>query len=195
MTDPLITYINARLSTPLSADEARSVTAAFVPKRLRRHQFLLQEGDVCRFAGFIVKGALKQYTVDADGKENVLGLFIESWWAGDRESFANGTPSPFFIQAVEETEMLIISKDGYESALKGKRFMDELLRTLMERQAQQLLRRVHATKSMSAEQRLADLEQQYPAFFQRFPQHLIASYLGMTKETLSRIRSNSQKRR
>ncbi len=194
MTDPLIAYVNAHLATPLSPEEERVLSAAFVTKKLRRHQFLLQEGDVCRFAGFIVKGAMKQYTVDADGREDVLGLFIENWWAGDRESFANGTPSPFFIQAVEETEMLITSKDAYDHALKEQRFMNELLRTLSERQAQQLLKRVHATKTLSAEQRLADLEQKYPEFLQRFPQHLIASYLGMTKETLSRIRSNAGKR-
>lgn len=190
MYEQFIHYINTQLSRDLTKAEMDLVRETFVLKKLRKHQYLLQEGEVCRFAGFIAKGALKQYVIDETGKENILGLFIENWWAGDRESFVKGTPSPFTIQAFEESTLLLITLETYKSKLADQPFMTDLMRTLTERQALQLLKRVHTTKTMSAEQRLADLEQSYPEFFQRFPQHIIASYLGMSKETLSRIRAS-----
>ncbi len=194
MHEALITYIHAQLTRVLSDDEKAAIEKAFKPKKLRKHQYLLQEGEVCKLAGFIVKGAMKQYSVDETGKENILVLAIENWWIGDRESFSQGMPSAYFIDAFEETHLLVITKEDYEKHLSQQPFMADLLRILAERQSLQLLKRVHATKTLSAEQRLADLEKSYPAFLQRFPQHIIASYLGMTKETLSRIRGNSTKK-
>jgi CRP-like cAMP-binding protein len=189
--DQIITYINSQLAEELSEEEKEIVKKTFKPKRLRKHQFILIEGEVCKIAGFVVEGALKQYTVDESGKEHILNLYIENWWAGDRESYANGTPSPYYIEAFEETQLLVVSKLDYVNILSKQRFMNDLLRTLIERNSLQLLKRVHSSKTLSAEQRLADFESVYPEFLQRFPQHIIASYLGMTKETFSRIRAKS----
>ncbi|HLN94475.1 MAG TPA: Crp/Fnr family transcriptional regulator [Flavobacterium sp.] len=191
MHEQLITYIEERLERPLGDDDISCIKEAFVIRKLRRHQYLLQQGDVCNWAGFIVKGALRLYSVDETGRENVLGLMIENWWAGDRESFLNGTPSPYSIDALEPTEMLLVNKEAHLAKLQDRPFMKELIRILTERQAIQLLRRVHTTKTMTAEQRLADLENTYPEFLQRFPQRLLASYLGMTKETFSRVKASS----
>lgn len=194
MHEKLIAYINSRLANRLTDEEQEIVRTAFSYKKLRKHQYLLQEGEVCKTAGFIISGAIKQYTVDDSGKEDVLGLYIENWWAGDRESFMNGTPSQYFFDAFEETEMLVVNRDSFFQSLGSQRFMADLMRSLTEKQSLQLLKRVHTTKTMTAEMRLADLEKTYPELLQRFPQHLIASYLGMTKETLSRIRGNYQKK-
>lgn len=190
----LIQYINSRLGTSLSAKEEDLIREAFVLRKLRRHQYLLQEGEVCKFAGFVVKGALKQYTVDETGKEDILGLYIENWWVGDRESFFNGTPTPYFIDAFEDAEILLANKESFSDKLNNQPFIAQLKALLTERNSLQLLRRLQSTKTLSAELRLVDLEKNYPEFLQRFPQHIIASYLGMTKETLSRIRSNSAKK-
>lgn len=194
MHEKLVEYIEDRLAKKLTDEDIDLIRNAFAYKKLRKHQYLLQEGEVCKTAGFIISGALKQYTVDESGKEDILGLYIENWWAGDRESFMNGTPSPYFIDAFEETEMLVVVKDSFFQKLGEQRFMTDLMRSLTEKQSLQLLKRVHTTKTMTAERRLADLEKTYPEFLQRFPQHIIASYLGMTKETLSRIRGNYQKK-
>jgi CRP-like cAMP-binding protein len=194
MHERLITYINAQLDTPLSEAEIAIVQTYFKPRRLRKHQYLLQAGEVCKFAGFVTKGALKLYTVDENGKEDILGLYLENWWVGDRESFLHQTPSPFYIDAFEASEILVVSTDDNWQELFDHRFMQELMRLLTERQALQLLKRVHTTKTMTAEMRLTDLERNYPEFLQRFPQHIIASYLGMTKETLSRIRAGGAKK-
>lgn len=194
MHDSLISYINSQLVHKLSENEEHAIRKSFVYKKLRKHQYFLQEGDVCKFAGFVLKGALKQYTIDETGKEDILSLFLENWWVSDRQSFMNETYSPFYIDAFETTELLVITKDSYIKYLKEQPFITELANTLLEKQALLLLKRVHTTKTYTAEQRLADLEKNYPEFLQRFPQHIIASFLGMTKETLSRIRANSLKK-
>lgn len=194
MHQQLIDYINSRLSSPLTEQEVALVKETFVPKRFRKHQFFLQQGDVCKVAGFIVKGAFKQYTVDSTGKESVINLLIENWWVGDRESFTQETPTPFFIDALEECEVLLVNKHDFMEKLSEKRFIRQVIQMVTEKNAFQLLKRVQSTITLTAEQRFAELERNYPEFLQRFPQHLIASYLGMTKETLSRIRSNALKK-
>lgn len=191
MHEQLISYINSQLEDELSGAEIDLIKETFVLKKLRKHQFLLQAGEICKIAGFVLKGALKQYTIDDTGKENILSLYVENWWAGDRASFIESSPSDYFIDAFEATEMLVISKQDYLNQLSKQRFMVDLQRVLSEKQSTQLLKRLQATKTLPAEQRLADFEKSYPDFLQRFPQHIIASYLGMSKETLSRIRSNA----
>lgn len=194
MHSKLIDYINDKLGTKLTEEESSVIRSAFTLKKYRKHQYFLQEGEVCKIAGFVVKGALKQFTIDDSGKENILGLFIENWWVGDRESHFNGTPSPYNISVVEDSEILIITKPDLNDKLKDQAFMVELRRVLTEKQAYHLMKMVHASKTFTAEQRLSELENTYPEFLQRFPQHIIASYLGMTKETLSRVRAQASKK-
>ncbi len=194
MHDSLITYINSKLTTKLTDEERHLLVSVFKPKKFRKHQYLLQEGEVCKFAGFIVKGAFKQYTVDKTGKENVLGLYIENWWVGDRESFMVGTPSPYFIDAFEDVDMLMVSREDFINKLSRQPFINEMIKVLTEKQSFNLIKRVQAAQTLTAEERYEDFQKRYPEFLQRFPQHIIASYLGMTKETLSRIRAGSSKK-
>ena len=104
MHDNLIQYINKHLIDKLTAEDEKFMIEIFKVKKIRKHQFYLQEGEVSTQFGFITKGALKQYIVDETGKENIVGLYIENWWVSDRESFALNTPSPYYIDAFEETE-------------------------------------------------------------------------------------------
>jgi CRP-like cAMP-binding protein len=194
MPKVFIDYIRSKTGLQLKDVEEKLLQQTFVQKKLRKHQFLLQEGEVCRFAGFIVKGALKQYTVDKTGKESILGLYIENWWVGDRESFMVGTPSPYFIEALEEVEILIVSREDFIAKLSGQPFITEMIKVLTEKQSFNLIKRIQAAQTLSAEERYEDFQKKYPEFLQRFPQHIIASYLGMTKETLSRIRAASAKK-
>jgi CRP-like cAMP-binding protein len=194
MHDTLITYINSKLKTKLSEEDSNLLASVFKPKKFRKHQYLLQEGEVCKFAGFIVKGAFKQYTVDKTGKENILGLYIENFWVGDRESFMVGTPSPYFIDAFEDVEMLIVNREDFINKLSRQPVINEMIKVVSEKQSFNLMKRVKAAQTLTAEERYEDFEKRFPEFIQRFPQHIIASYLGMTKETLSRIRAGSVKK-
>jgi CRP-like cAMP-binding protein len=189
-----IDYINSKIGSQLTKADENLLIQTFVPKKLRRHQYLLQEGEVCKFAGFVVNGALKQYSVDKTGKENILGMYIENWWVGDRESFMIGTPSPYFIDAIEDAEILVVSREDFISKLSRQSFINEMIKILTEKQSFNLIKRVQAAHTLTAEERYEDFQKRFPEFLQRFPQHIIASYLGMTKETLSRIRAASAKK-
>lgn len=193
MIEKLLHHIHSYIETPLSEHDKNLISEVFQLKKIRKHQFLIQSGDVCKTAGFVVKGALKKYTLDETGKENILDLYIENWWVGDRESFMTGAPTPFYIDACEDCEILTVSKEDFIHKLRTTAFFTEFGRVMTERQSYQLIKRLQTAKTYTAEQKLAALQNTYPEFLQRFPQHIIASYLGMTKETLSRIRSHTSK--
>lgn len=190
MYETLIQYINAHTTSPLSQSEIDIVKNIFTPRRIRKRQYFLQEGDVCRYMGFIVKGAMRQYSVDDKGAEHIVRLYIEDWWAGDRESFVMLTPSNYNIDAWEDTDILTITKAGV-TEFDTVPALNELARKLDEKHSMASLKRINSAISLSAEQRYAELAKAYPEFLQRFPQHVIASYLGITKETLSRVRTQA----
>jgi CRP-like cAMP-binding protein len=188
MHELLLKYITDHSTTPLTDDDADTVRRIFVPKKFRKRQFLLEEGEVCKYLAFIVKGAMRQYSIDAKGIEHVVYLSTENWWAGDRESFRQLTPSHYFVDAWEETNALLIANADSISYLNSIPAFKETQNSLDAKHASALLSRVNSIISMSAEQRYAQLVKTYPEFLQRFPQHIIASYLGISRETLSRIR-------
>lgn len=193
MHQTLIKYINNHVSLPLTSDDEALVIAAFQPKKLRKKQYFLQEGNVCLHVGFIVSGAMRQYSVDDKGVEHIVHLYIENYWAGDRESSTMLTASKFNIDAWEDSELLIISRKEMLLLMEKIPALVEMIRQMDERNAIANLRRLTSTISNSAEKRYEEFIEHHPQFIQRFPQHIIASYLGITKETLSRIRKQAMK--
>ena len=194
MYDSLIQYFNRHATIPLAENEIASIESAFIPRKFRRKQYLLQEGEVCKYNAFIVHGAMRQYTVDNKGEEHIIRLSVENWWAADRESLMRQTPSIYFIDAWEETEALLVTKNALSDLIDNIPALWEWVKTLDVNYAIASQRRLSAAVSFSAEERYQDLEKTYPEFLQRFPQHIIASYLGINRDTLSRIRSRLQKK-
>jgi CRP-like cAMP-binding protein len=194
MHESLIKYINSYNSIPLSDSQEELIKNAFVPKKIRKKQYFLQEGKVCKYGGFIVKGAMRQYSVDDKGVEHIVRLFIENWWAVDRESYVMLTPSIYNIDAWEDTELLLVTRTDSLNLLDQIPVLTQWARKLDENHAVAAQKRLHASINFPAEKRYADLMDTYPEFLQRFPQHIIASYLGITKETLSRIRHQVAKK-
>ena len=193
MHEALINYIKQRSTTPLSSPDIEVLKKVFIPKKYRKRQYFLQAGEVCKHTAFVVKGAMRQYSVDEKGAEHIVRLSIENWWVGDRESAFNLTPSIYNIDAWEETDVLLITGADMRE-IRSVPAVNEMTLTLDNNHAFALQRRVNASISLSAEQRYADLLKTYPEFLDRFPQHIIASYLGITKETLSRVRHNAVKK-
>lgn len=193
MHENLLSYINRHSSQPLTADEEALIIATFQPKKFRKKQYFLQEGDVCKYAGFIVKGAMRQYRVDEKGAEHIVHLFIENYWANDRESSTMLTASKYNIDAWEDTEMLVITRAEMLDLMSKIPAMREMIRLMDERNAIANQRRLNSTLNNTAEKRYEEFATNHPQFIQRFPQHLIASFLGITKETLSRIRKQALK--
>ncbi|NML38555.1 Crp/Fnr family transcriptional regulator [Chitinophaga sp. G-6-1-13] len=193
MYEKLISYINAYATKPLDEEEVKVIKDIFVPKKIRKKQYFLQEGEVCKYMGFIVKGAMRMYSVDDKGMEHVLSLYVEDWWAGDRESFVMLTPTVYNIDAWEDTDILTITQARL-AEFNSIPALHEMSRKLDEKHAFANMKRLNASNSLPLEQRYADLAERYPDFLQRFPQHIIASYLGVAKETLSRVRSQTSKK-
>ena len=194
MYEALIKYFNSYTTSPLSEKEIESIESVFVHKKFRKRQYFLQEGEVCKHTAFIVKGAMRQYTVDDKGEEHIARLSIENWWASDRESLMKQIPSIYFIDAWENTEALLVTKSAFIDLIDGIPTLAEWMRNIDVNFAIASQRRLNAAISLSAEERYHDLEKNYPEFLQRFPQHIIASYLGINRETLSRIRSREVKK-
>jgi CRP-like cAMP-binding protein len=194
MHDSLIKYINNYISNALSNRDIERIKIAFVPKKIRKKQYLLQEGEVCKYIAFIVKGAMRQYTVDNKGIEHIVGLYIENWWAADRESFVMLTPSIYNIDAWEDTEALILTRADQVNLFTAVPALNELSLKLDQRHAFATQKRLNDFVSLPAEKRYTQFEKAHPDFLQRFPQHIIASYLGITKETLSRLRKQMMKK-
>src|ERR1700754_1679222 len=158
MYDTLITYINGHVDVPLTCDEIDSIQRVFVPKKLKKRQYFLQKGEVCKYTAFILKGAMRQYTVGSKGEEHILRLSIENWWATDSESLINETPSIYYIDAWEETEALVVSKSDLTQIVDTIPTMTKWLRKVDANFAAATQRRLNAAISLSAEERYHDLE-------------------------------------
>jgi|SRR5450432_118410 CRP-like cAMP-binding protein len=194
MFESFVKYINSYTTAALTEGEIDLIQGFFTPKKFRKRQYFLQEGEVCKYTAFITKGAMRQYRVDEKGEEHIIKLYIENWWATDRESLMNMTPSIYFIDAWEDTEVLMVTKTDLSDLVDRIHTMSEWLRKLDANFAIASQKRINAAISLTAEERYSDLEKTNPVFLQRFPQHIIASYLGINRETLSRIRSRSFKK-
>lgn len=188
MNEALRDYINKYASVEISDDDFDVIRNKFIAKRFRKNQYLLQEGEVCKHAAFIVKGAFRQYTIDGKGIEHIVNLCTENWWVGDRESFTNLTPSNYNIDAVEDADVLLLSKENFQELIRTVPVFVAVLSTMDYHNQIAAQKRINAAISFSAEERYLDLLATNPALLQRFPQTMIASVLGVSPETLSRIR-------
>ena len=191
--EALFDYIQEISGKLLSTDDKYLLMAHFKPKKLRKRQYFLQEGDVCKYIGFIVKGSARTFTVDEKGHEHILKLSLESWWLADFESFYLLTPSRFNIEALEDLEVLQSTNAQIEEFLKHIPAFSAMSNVISQNNTIATQKRMQAAMSYTAEERYADLVSNYPHFLQRFPQNMIASYLGLSPETLSRLKKNSFK--
>ncbi|CAM3651669.1 Crp/Fnr family transcriptional regulator [Sphingobacterium prati] len=191
---PLLQYINSYATTLLTEKDFTYFIGHFIEKKIRKKQYLLQEGDICKYMAFILKGSMRKFYVDEKGLEHNVDLYVENWWAGDRESYALLTPTQFNIDACEDCELLLLSRENNLKLQTECPSFNEFRLKLDELNQIANQKRITSTISNSAEKRYADFIERHPSFVQRFPQHIIASYLGITKDTLSRIRKRSLKR-
>lgn len=188
MFEQLFQAINQKIS--MTDTELEQLKPYFIPKKLRKKQYLLQEGDVGKYNAFVEKGLLRSYTIDDKGTEHIIQFSPEGWWVGDNYSFLTGEPSIYNIDAFEDAELLLITPTGMEQMLENCPKMERYMRKLLQNAMIALQRRLTASLSLTAEEKYTRFVNTYPAILQRVPQHMVASYLGITPETLSRIRKN-----
>lgn len=172
----------------IGPDDLEKVKRHFVPKKIRKKQFLLEQGDVCTRLAFVEKGGLFSYSTTEKGTTNVVQFAFEGWWMADLYSFLTHQPSKLTIEALEESELLILRADNFQPLLADVPSMESYFRILYQNAYVALQRRVEATIGLSAEERYKRFMEEDAHLLLRVPQHLIASFLGVTPETLSRIR-------
>lgn len=188
---PLLDYFNKIL--PLDEEEKSAVEALFKERRVKRRQFILQEGDVSRHNTFVVEGCFKMYFVDEKGKEHNLQFAVENWWIGDIGSFHTEEPSKLYIEAMENSIILQIKKEDQLKLFVDYPKFNRIFRVLTENALVSAQRRILQNISSTAEERYLDFLNRYPYFFNRISNVQIASYLGVTPEFLSTIRKKIAK--
>ena len=186
MFEQLFHSINEKIQ--ITGEDLGEIKQFFVSRKLRKRQFLLQEGDVSKYTAFVEKGSLRSYSIDEKGNEHILQFALEGWWISDQYSLFTGEPSSYNIDAIEDSDLLLITHASFESMMNKIPRMEKYFRLLLQNNMIALHRRLVASLSLSAEEKYTNMVNAYPNIIQRVPQHMIASYLGITPETLSRIR-------
>lgn len=193
MINVLFSHIEEKVS--LSANDRLLIEKFFSYRKLRKKQYLLQEGEICKNLVFVSKGLLRTYNIDEKGNEHMSIFGWEGWWISDFNSFLSGEPAVFNIDAIEESELLMLSRQDYEALTLAVPIMDRYFRILYQNSLVTKERRLMSTITHTAEERYLELSASNPKIIERIPQNLIASYLGIAPETLSRIKKNLISRR
>jgi CRP-like cAMP-binding protein len=188
---PLIDYFENLL--PLNEEEKSIVEEAFKERRVKRRQFILQEGDICKHHTFVVEGCFRMYMVDEKGKEHNLQFAIENWWIADIGSFYSEEPSRLYIEALENSIVLQLKKEDQIKLFDNNPTFNRIFRVLTEKALVSSQRRILQNISSTAEERYLDFLKRHPHFFNRISNVQIASYLGVTPEFLSTIRNKIAK--
>ena len=182
-------YMDSKIEmSPEQSDWIRSLS---VVKKIRKHQYLLNEGDVCTQHAFVTKGCLRSYFVDCDGKEHVVKFAVEHWWIADRDSLLSGEPAKLNIDAVEDSEVVLFSKQNFDLICQKISVFNDMVNNLLQSAYNASQNRVLANISLSAGEKYEYFLQRYPNLAVRIPISMIASYLGISPETLSRVRKQA----
>lgn len=189
--EPLIHYFSKFL--PLEEQEIAFLESVIKERKVRRRQFILQEGDVCKYNSFVIEGCFRMYMVDENGKEHNLQFAVENWWIGDIGSFHAEQPSQLNIEAIENSVILQIKKEDQLRLFVEYPKFNRIFRVFTENALVSLQRRVLQNISSTAEERYLDFVERHPSFFNRISNVQIASYLGVTPEFLSTIRKRLAK--
>jgi CRP-like cAMP-binding protein len=175
----------------LTEEEFLYFTGLFVGKKLRKRQYLLREGDVCKYQAFVVKGLLRSYTLDEKGGEHILQFASEGWWIADLSSYLANEPSILNIDALEDVELMLLTKSDWEEGMKKIPALEHYFRIIIQNHLISTQKRLLQSLAETAEEKYNRFLATYPDCVQRVPQRMIASYVGVSRETLSRIRKQS----
>jgi len=161
-------------------------------EKVSKKEFLLKQGQICSGYFFVISGCFRLYSITTNGTEQILQFGIEGWWISDYHSFENNIPSEYFIQAVEDSEIAIISRSVYDDLFQKVPLLNNYFRKMMQRAYVASLKKMELILCTSAEDRYHQFINDFPDFVQRIPQYMLASFLGFTPEFLSMLRAKSK---
>ncbi|WP_205529547.1 Crp/Fnr family transcriptional regulator [Taibaiella koreensis] len=192
IVDILLRYLSDKII--LSSPEVDMIRSVCIVKKLRKKQYLLQEGDVWKYHAFVSCGFLRTFSVDDKGNEHIMNFSPENYWAGDRASLSSGNPSRFFIEAIEDSLVVLILDQHFQELCNRIPQLNELVNAILHKSFIVSQDRIHTHIALSAEEKYTYFLEKYPGIANRIPQHMIASYIGVAPETLTRIRRNNVKK-
>ncbi|WP_152287528.1 Crp/Fnr family transcriptional regulator [Flavicella marina] len=182
---------NIKKNIALSKSELESICTYFTPKQLAKKEFLLTQGSICKFEGFVLEGCFRIFTIDKKGNENTLYFATKDWWLMDIDSFTNQTPSDLNIQALEDSHIILISKEDKAKLYKNVPSTEKLFRIMSQKAIVAWQRRLIRNNSLTAKERYFHFTNTYPDIVTKITDKQIASYLGITHEFLSKIKKSN----
>jgi CRP-like cAMP-binding protein len=178
----------------ITEEQFQQLTEVLHFKTFPKGQFVLNKGNVCKHSFFVEKGLLRFYSIDETGKDQIIQFAPENWFVSDRSSAYFNEPSDFFIDAIEETNVVLIDQDFIKLASEISPSYRQFNEKILQNHIRHLQKRVTLLLGATAETRYLDFIKRYPDLMLRVPQWMIASYLGITPESLSRVRKELAKR-
>ncbi|WP_461451370.1 Crp/Fnr family transcriptional regulator [Mucilaginibacter sp.] len=179
-------YIRAQAK--ITDEDVKLMRDTAIVKTLRRKEFLLREGEVCRYKTFVSKGFMRTFRISNDGTEHILQFSPENSWTTDPESLEHQTPSSNNIIASEPSELVMWTKNDFNYLFEKIPNLKDYSQKLITRNLYLTRQRMFTAISATAEEKYDEFIQMYPGIISRVPLHMVASFLGVSRETLSRIR-------
>ena len=189
MLSPFKTYLEQ--FTEISGADVRMICEAGTERTLRKSQSLLHDGEIWNYNCFIISGCFRLYRFGEDGTDHTMRFGIENWWMTDQESYNNRTPSLYNIEALSKSTVILWTKETWQHLLSAIPVLKIFEEGLQARAYEASQRRIFSLISGSAEEKYTEFQKTYPNVFNKVPLYMVASYLGMSRETLSRIRKDS----
>ena len=178
----------------LTDDEKQQFISMIKTSRLKKRQFVIQPGFVCEYRNYIVKGAVRVFYLDDKGKEHTVSIGIEDWYFTDFYSYIHQKPATHFAEALEDAVIFQMSYDDIEALCLKSHAFSQYFRLITEKAFANSRRRIVSNISKTAEERYWEYAKKYPQIVNRVPQYVVASYLGISAEFLSKIRARPMKK-
>ncbi|MEM6642908.1 MAG: Crp/Fnr family transcriptional regulator [Bacteroidota bacterium] len=178
----------------LTLNELKKIDEWYQDKSVKKGEFLLRAGEICRFEGFVLSGCFKVFTINDKGEEKILYFAISDWWLMDTDSFTNQIPSELTMQAIQDSTLLTITTAKKEELYKEVPKMERVFRLMSQKAVAAWQRRLIRNHTMSAEERYSHFIESYPEMAANLTNKHIASYLGITQEFVSVIRKRRQEK-
>lgn len=185
-------FAHIRRFVPLNSEEEALLASLLEVREVKKKEYLLQAGEICKANYFIAKGCFRLYLITDKGAEQVIQFGIEDWWITDYASLKSGKPSGFYVQAVEPSTIVVLNKEAEEELFEKIPQLERYFRQVLERAYSAQLTRIHYIFNMTGEEQYKLMNKHYPEFVQRVPQYMLASFLGITPEFLSMLRTKKE---
>jgi CRP-like cAMP-binding protein len=183
----LLEYIKQYVD--LTPDEESTLSLNVKLKKFQKGQFVVQNGEVCKYENFVLSGCLRSFYLDNEGQEHVIMFAVENWWTADLGSFITQKSADLNVQCLEDSELIQIHYNDLQKLYLEIPKLERFFRIIIQKAFVAAQKRIVNNFSMEATERYIQFREQYPNIEQRVPQYMIASYLGITKEFLSKIRN------